>query len=510
MRTGVSPKYMLPSFPSLTFPNHFTLVTGLYPEAHGVVGNTFYDPALEEEFDYGHAEHSMQPKWWQAEPLWLRAQRQGLKSAIHMWPGSEAGIGGEEGKPFAVDKFNEHEELGVKVDRVLGWLDAREEERPQFIVAYVPNVDADGHLFGPNSTEIRSTITEVDGMLGQLFAGMEERNLTDIINVVIVSDHGMATTSNARLLQYEDLISPLTPDEITHTDGWPLYGLRLKDISEAKLIETYNALFAKSQQEKFHRAFDVYVRDRNMPARYHFSANERIAPLWIVPKPGWAIVQKHEFDISIAREQGLIYHPRGLHGYDHEHPLMRAIFLARGPAFEHAGGSKVEPFQNIEVYNIVCDSLGIEPGASNGTLRLPLKTTGTHHFEVVDEVAAAVQDLPSTNDPDSDQVDGTVPALPPVVPNLASPGPPHTPTPSTSPSVKAGEGGEGEKEKEGQVPERPIVHDGLDEEDEQVDRNMWAEWVKGKLAAVKGWAMGLFEKEGKQADGEKEGQDGAG
>lgn len=481
---------MLPSFPSLTFPNHFTLVTGLYPEAHGVVGNTFYDPALGEEFDYGSAERSMKPKWWTAEPLWMRAEMQGVKSAIHMWPGSEAGIGGEEGKPFAVDEFNAKEDLQVKVDRVLEWLDAEEEERPQFIAAYVPDVDADGHLFGPNSTEIRATIKQVDGMLGKMFSGIEERNLSGIVNVIVVSDHGMATTSNKRLLQFEDLIAPLKLEDIAHTDGWPLYGLRLIDESHTKLMETYNALLAKSQEEKYHNAFSVYLRDKNMPARYHFSHNPRIAPLWLVPQPGWAIVQKHEFDIFVAAEQGAIYHPKGLHGYDHEHPLMRAIFVARGPAFPHEAGSMVEPFQNTEVYNVVCDSLGIEPKASNGTLRLPFKTKGTHDFDAAGDV---LDDLPG-NGEEGDEVDKTVPVLPPVVPNLASPGPPHLPpfiseSSSWSPETS-------ETPWPTPQPERPVVHDGLDEEDEEGDRNMWVDWVKGKLAAIKGWAIGLFDKGG--------------
>jgi len=160
---------MHPSFPSLTFPNHFTLVTGLHPESHGIVGNNFFDPNMSSgefkgqgrHFTYADPEHSMQPEWWQAEPLWETAELQGVRSAIHMWPGSEAGIGGVE--PGFVDGFKQHEELGRKVERVLGWLDLPgsadaqagamrvgkevqgEGRRPQFIAAYVPDVDADGH-----------------------------------------------------------------------------------------------------------------------------------------------------------------------------------------------------------------------------------------------------------------------------------------------------------------------------------------------------------------------------
>jgi predicted AlkP superfamily pyrophosphatase or phosphodiesterase len=159
IREGVSPKYMLPSFPSLTFPNHFTLVTGLHPESHGVVGNTFWDPDTMKEFYYTDPERSMQPEWWKAEPLWLTAELQGVRTAIHMWPGSEAHIGSME--PAYVDEFKEDEGLSRKVERIFHWLDLpgsedagvkADDARPQFIAAYVPNVDTDGHKYGPNST----------------------------------------------------------------------------------------------------------------------------------------------------------------------------------------------------------------------------------------------------------------------------------------------------------------------------------------------------------------------
>ncbi|KAH0848886.1 hypothetical protein AYO21_09546 [Fonsecaea monophora] len=376
--SGVSPKYMLPSFPSVTFPNHFTLVTGLYPESHGIVSNQFWDPAFEEEFWYTNIKVSMQPKWWTAEPLWVTAEHQGVRSAIHMWPGSEAHIPDVE--PTYLDKYNGSESLSRKVDRVLQWLDLPGDDdeaptdqthlRPQFIAAYVPDVDADGHLYGPNSTEIRATIADVDSMLTLLVEGLLTRNLTEIVNIVIVSDHGMATTSTNRLIQLDDLMDMSLVD---HIDGWPLRGLRLKnpDRDVPVLYEQLSQEAAKSGN------FEVYTLE-TMPERYHFNQNDRIAPLWIVPKTGWAVVEKSDFDIADALSTGREYTPKGLHGYDHEHPLMRAIFVARGPAFPHAPNSRVPVFQNIEVYNIMCDSLDIVPQPNNGTLRLPLKTEGLH------------------------------------------------------------------------------------------------------------------------------------
>ncbi|KAK3495493.1 alkaline-phosphatase-like protein [Neurospora crassa] len=371
IKEGVSPLYMLPSFPSVTFPNHYTLATGLYPEAHGVVGNTFWDPTLREEFYYTDPARSMDPKWWRGEPFWVSAQKQGLKTAIHMWPGSEAHVLDIE--PTYMDRYNGKEKLGNKVDRILGFLDMPDDERPQVIAAYVPNVDSDGHKYGPNSTEIRSTIEKVDMMMDKIFKGLEERHLTDIVNVIVVSDHGMATTDISRLVQLEDLVDL---SKIEHTDGWPLVGLRPKDPDE--LEDIYRDLIEKT---KTNPNLEVYLRDVNMPERYHFSKNERIAPLWIVPKAGWALVNMKEMNLKEAQAQGAVYHPRGLHGYDHEHPLMRAIFIARGPAFPHEANSRLEVFQNIEVYNIVCDSVGISPAPNNGTIRLPLKPVGLHNDE---------------------------------------------------------------------------------------------------------------------------------
>ncbi|TLD07531.1 hypothetical protein PgNI_10753 [Pyricularia grisea] len=380
VKEGVSPLYMLPSFPSVTFPNHYTLVTGLYPESHGVVGNTFYDPELKTDFYYTDPGRSLDPKWWGGEPFWATAEKAGIRTAIHMWPGSEAHILGIE--PSFLDKYNGKEKLSSKVSRILEFLDkpGMEDEkadpkdmRPQLIAAYVPNVDADGHTYGPNSTEIRKTIKEVDSMMDDIFKGLEQRNLTGLVNVVVVSDHGMATTDRTRLLQLDDLVDL---SKVEHIDGWPLVGLRPRKPEDLQSL--YDELVRNTKDNP---NVDIYLKDVNMPERYHFSNNDRIAPLWIVPKTGWNVVQKEEFDLQEAKTKDLTYHPRGLHGYDNEHPLMRAIFIARGPAFPHAPNSKLEPFQNIEVYNILCDSVGLDPVPNNGTLRLPLKPIGLHSPE---------------------------------------------------------------------------------------------------------------------------------
>ncbi|CAD0081623.1 unnamed protein product [Aureobasidium vineae] len=482
VRAGVSPEYMSPSFPSVTFPNHFTLVTGLYPEAHGVVGNSFWDPELKEDFFYTDPSRSMQPKWWNGEPIWVTAEEQDVRSAIHMWPGSEAHIGIE---PTFVDKYQGHELLTNKVDRILSLLDlpgpfdkgaSSDTPRPQLIAAYVPDVDRDGHLYGPNSTEIRSTISRVDTMLGQLFSGLEQRNLTDIVNIVIVSDHGMATTSTSRLVQLDDIIDMSV---IERTDGWPLYGLRPKNESDIEPL--YNQL---KQEAANMKGFDVYLKNRDMPERYHFSQNDRIAPLWVIPWTGWAIVVKEEFDVEGAKKTGQVYHPRGVHGYDHEHPLMRAIFVARGPAFPHTPGSKVDVFQNIEVYNLVCDSVGILPKENNGTLRLPLKPIGLHESMPPADIP---EDMPedSVSSGGSDELSATATASTEASSKVAETI--SSLTQASRPTIVTTDAA---------APSRPVIHDDVSQEDEDKngkDTNLWWDWVKGKLDGAKDWATGVYD-----------------
>lgn len=473
---GVSPQYMTPSFPSVTFPNHFTLVTGLYPESHGVVGNSFYDPQLDEDFYYTDSSISMQPKWWKAEPIWNTLEKRGIRSAIHMWPGSEAHVGGMD--PDIVDKFNSTEELSWKTDRILELLDLSDEDnRPQLIAAYVPNVDSFGHKFGPNSTEVYDTISQVDGMLGDVFAGMEDRNLTDIVNVVIVSDHGMATTATERLVQLEDLVDL---DLVDRLDGWPSRGIRPKKPEGLKVLEEQ----LQSAAPNYSHAVEIYTR-KNMPERYHFSNNDRIAPLWVIPKAGWAIVEREELDARKALEAGEVYRPRGIHGYDHEHPLMRAIFLARGPAFAYPSNSRVADFrkftsflvqtkvdniENVNVYNILCDSLGIEPLPNNGTLRLPLQRVGLHSDEDV-PVLEHPQDPPS---PIAETSSAGRPSTSPITTSLPKP---------TS---------EGTEDTADYPPEEvPQGETDTEPGDQSVEGNVW-DSIWGTVNGIKDWAVDLI------------------
>lgn len=369
--------YMIPSFPSLTFPNHWTLVTGLYPSEHGIVGNTFFDPELNRQFVNTDPKlGALDPEFWKGgEPIWETANKQGVKSAIHMWPGSEVpGIGLGNGPTF-VDLFNGLELLSSKVDRVMGWLDIEDiNERPELILTYVPTIDTIGHRNGIGGEELEHGLLYVDNFMHLMLLELQNRHLDDIVNVIVVSDHGMAPTSNERLLYIDEVID--LNEKIEHIDGWPLFGLRPKD--NQRVEDVYNELVINLQKlpESINRHYPVY-KVEDLPEKWHFGGkthehrfNYRLAPLWIIPDVGYSITTHKQME-----ENNNDYTPHGVHGYNNTELLMRAIFLGRGPYFDLLlsssgdGNKKINPFPNTEVYNLICDTLNLSPSPNNGSFQ---------------------------------------------------------------------------------------------------------------------------------------------
>lgn len=357
--------YMVPSFPSSTFPNHWSIITGLYPSEHGIVGNTFYDPKLKKQFINTDPKFGLNPQFWKGgEPLWTTAQKQGLKSAVHMWPGSEVP---NIGKGLEIDKYNGSELLSSKVDRVMGWLDRKIETRPELILAYVPTIDQYGHKFGISGSNLTEALRYVDDFVALMIAELRARNLEAIVNLVVVSDHGMAPTSNDRLLFLDDIVSM---DKIEHVDGWPLFGLRpYAEYSTDVIMAEINEKLEKLDDET-KNSFTAY-RVEDIPKEWNFGGkledhrfNYRLAPIWLIPKVGYSITTHKKFE-----ENNNDYYPKGVHGYNNTELLMRAIFLGRGPYFKEklAENKKVLPFANTEVYNLICDTLGIQPSPNNGS-----------------------------------------------------------------------------------------------------------------------------------------------
>ena len=356
---GYLSPYMTPSFPSSTFPNHWTLITGLYPGDHGIVGNTFWDPERKLPFVNTNPEKgSMDPDFWRGgEPIWKTAELHGVKAAVHMWPGLEVP---EVGAPLH-DKFNASEELGKKIDRIMGWIDLPDDDRPQLLLAYVPTVDTYGHKYGIAGPELKQALTATDGFVGELLHQLEQRQLRGLVNVVVTSDHGMAPTSLERTVFLDDLVNL---DDIDHIDGWPNWGLRPR---EGVDLEALKANITRRLQElEAQDNYDVYHLDE-VPDQFHFGVDSvfsyRMAPLWIFPHVSYSVVTRAKLELN-----GGELKPIGVHGYNNTELLMRAIFLAEGPYFSsNRYPLKFQPFENVNVYPVVCDSLGMKPAANNGT-----------------------------------------------------------------------------------------------------------------------------------------------
>ncbi|WWD05374.1 hypothetical protein V865_003448 [Kwoniella europaea PYCC6329] len=431
---GIRAESMKPVFPTLTFPNHWSLMTGLHPESHGIVANNFWDPMFVGEamtlrnegkdrgdmemtdmglghvknhknidyidniegvdgldvievtggnsvkkdesnvgaqFVYTEEDKSWNSNWWWGEPLWSVVERAKQKSAVIMWPGPPV-----TSKGISPSYFVPYRKLSPskKVTQILSYLDLDIKERPQFIASYFPEIDQSGHRGGPNSKGVNGSLSLCDEMIGELLHGLEVRNLDEIVNVVIVSDHGMAETSNDRIIYLDDILGEQGVDAIEHKDGWPSVGLRFKDGADTQ----YYLDILLDAAESSNGTFALYTHE-TMPERWHFNHGHRIAPIYVVPTIGWAITDHHEHEVLFQGD----YQPKGNHGYDNLFPEMQAIFFAKGPlvksikekapleVYESTGPPILKSFPNLEIFSLVTRLLGLSPSfepAHNGTI----------------------------------------------------------------------------------------------------------------------------------------------
>lgn len=345
---GVSAERLVPSFPSLTFPNHYTLVTGLYPEHHGIVANTFFDPALGTKFVYKNHESAVDPRWWTGgEPLWITAEKQGVRSACFFWPGSEAEIHGV--RPSRSKAFDKSLTCAQRVDGLLAWLDLPKATRPRFCTLYFDLVDTAGHLYGPEATETAAAILEADAAIGRLLDGLAQRGLRGQTDLVIVSDHGMEPVSPDRVILIDDYVD-LNSIDVDFAGANA--GLRPKSGTADELV---------AQLKGKHPQLNVWRKDE-VPESLHYRASGRIAPVVLSAAPGWTILNR-----DFLRLKRLVFE-RGAHGYDPATPNMGAIFIADGPSFVRH--RQIGPVENVHVYNLLCRVLGITPSANDGDNRL--------------------------------------------------------------------------------------------------------------------------------------------
>jgi predicted AlkP superfamily pyrophosphatase or phosphodiesterase len=337
-RQGVQARWMTPVFPSLTFPNFYSIATGLYPEHHGIVSNTMLDSALG-SFSLRDRSSVEDPRWWGGEPIWVTAVKQKQRAATYFWPGSEAPIGGV--RPTYYKLYDASVPDAERVGQVLQWLSLPSAQAPSLLTVYFNDVDDAGHRFGPNAPETDSAIARVDSAVGALMDGLEQRGLTGTVNLIVVSDHGMAEVALDHVIHLEQLIDTAA---VKLVDQGPIVSLSPKSGRGDEII----AQLRRAPQLKVYRKSEI-------PAALHYRAQSRIQPILAIADEGW-----------IATARSGVPSPRGMHGYPPDLPSMRALFLARGPAF--ARGAVVPPFQNIHVYDLVAHILGLTPAANDGSL----------------------------------------------------------------------------------------------------------------------------------------------
>ena len=347
---GARASGMHPSFPSVTFPNHYTLVTGLRPDHHGIVHNTMVDPTIQPDsrFTIGDFTAVADGRWWaEGEPIWATAKRAGLRTATLFWPGSEAEIGGL--RPDHWAHYDGAVTPDQRVDVLLDWLDLPVGKRPHFLTLYFDAVDHAGHEHGPDSPEVNRAMGETDAALARLVAGLRARRLFDTAELVIVADHGMAATSAERLLYLDDLA--------------PVRDLRAVTLGPVAEVapEGPGGPAALRRLLAWRSPHGRCWRKADLPAALHYGANPRIPPVVCVAQSGWMFARRPEPG-QVARET-----PAGEHGYDPADPHMDALFVAHGPAFRR--GYRQGPFDNVDVYPLLAKLLGIAPAPNDGRLQ---------------------------------------------------------------------------------------------------------------------------------------------
>lgn len=343
---GVRAEGLIPVFPSKTFPNHYAIATGLYPENSGFVNNTMYDPEWEEWYRIRDREAVEDRKWYGGEPIWNTLEKQGVRTGTMFWVGSEADIQGMH--PTHWKRYDDDMPHKARVDTVVKWLAGSEgEEDVDFATLYFSHVDTQGHRYGTESDSVDTVIREADRIMGYLKEELQNNGLWDRTNILVVSDHGMIDLSEEKIIELDKIVNM---DNIERIIWGPLTMIQPKS---GKETEIYEAL--KAQEENFH----VYKKE-NIPERYHIKNSRRVSDIVLVAELGYTILD------SKNREQFIESLPRGTHGYDPNEKAMHAFFLAHGSAFKQ--DTTVEAFQSIHLYELMNHLMGTEPAPNDGSL----------------------------------------------------------------------------------------------------------------------------------------------
>jgi predicted AlkP superfamily pyrophosphatase or phosphodiesterase len=333
---------MRPSFPSKTFPNHYAIVTGLRPDRNGIVDNTMLDPEIPGvTFKMSDKVTGADERWWdEATPIWVTAERAGVRTATMFWPGSDTAIQGV--RPSQWRLFDMSLPAQARTDQLLAWLDAPAAERARFATLYFDDVDTAGHHFGPDSAEVNDAASTVDRAIGRLTDGLKARGIE--ANLVIVADHGMAATPDSEKIFYDDLLPKEAARTIAMGAFLSLYPNPGRDAEVARALL------------RPHEHMQCW-RKRDIPSRFHYGANPRVPPYFCLPQTGWTVTT-HGYKAKNPE--------RGAHGFDPYSPEMAAIFIASGPAFRP--GVTLPSFDNVDVYPLLARLIAVKPETNDGRL----------------------------------------------------------------------------------------------------------------------------------------------
>ena len=341
-RQGVRATGLIPGFPSKTFPNHISIVTGQYPGTHGIVANTFFDPQRNETYSIGQPKTVNDGSWYKGEPIWVTAEKQGMVTESYFWVGSEAAIEGV--RPSHTKAFPDSSTKSERVDSVLTWLKQPAEQRPHLVMLYMSDVDGAGHRYGPDDPHVQTAILAVDSALGRLMDGIQTLPFHDQVYVVLVSDHGMMSYTPQSAVTISSLIDTA--------------GIRTGDVGpNAHFYISTGPEQARIIRDSLNRHLQhgrAYLRSE-IPARLHYNSDPRGGDVVVIMDEHYQIVRR------IPTESG------GNHGWDPKYPSMYGIFLVEGPGIK--SGATIAPFENVQIYPFLAEILGLKsaPGVEGET-----------------------------------------------------------------------------------------------------------------------------------------------
>jgi len=337
-RRGVSTE-MLPSFPASTFPNHYTLATGLVPDHHGLVNNSFWEPEHGERYSIGSPLKN-RSYFYLGDPVWNTVQRQGLIAGVTYWVGSDFVIGGGQPRYFLHYADNELISFEKRVDRTLEMLRYPEEERPRLLMIYFSEPDHTGHLTGPGSKETLRQVRRMDKIIGRLRRGIAKSPLRDKIDLIVLSDHGMASISPEKCVSSDKYIKREWTERVIYGTPTSVYS------KDAACRDSILAAFKDVEHVHAYKKEEV-------PAELCYGTSDRLGDIIIIPDLGWRLTDRAGKN-------------KGGHGYSPYDREMHTVFRAEGVDFKK--GFKAQPFRNVCIYPLVCYLLGVEPSPNDGNL----------------------------------------------------------------------------------------------------------------------------------------------